>query len=206
MNWDRIETEARAALDHVFARLRPEIERAAADVVACLRAGGKVLFCGNGGSAADAQHMAGEFVNRFLRERAPYAGLALSTDTSVLTAIANDYAFDQVFAKQVAALGRPGDILFGFSTSGNSAVVLRAFEAARAQGLRTVAVTGGAGGRLASLADRVLSIACTPSTPRIQEGHLFVMHLLCELVEEEMERNEERGTGNAERGTRNEKR
>ncbi len=179
--------ECLRVLEHVMGPMRDEVESAAVEIVACLKSGGKVLFCGNGGSAADAQHLAGEFVNRFLLERKPYAGLALSTDTSVMTAIGNDYHFDQIFEKQVQALGRKGDILFGISTSGNAANVCKAFVAARALGLRTLALTGGTGGKLAPLADRALSISCTRSTPRIQEGHLLVMHALCERMEELIE-------------------
>ena len=184
MDLAQIQADYRAVADAIFGPLRPAIEAAADDLVAAVRAGHKVLFCGNGGSAADAQHFAGEFINRFLLERRPYAGLALTTDTSVLTAIGNDYGYDQVFEKQILALGRPGDVLVAISTSGNAANVCRAARAAKAAGLRTLAMTGGTGGQLAGLADRVLSLACTPSTPRIQEGHQLMMHLMCESVEE----------------------
>ena len=184
MDLAQIQADYRAVADAIFGPLRPAIEAAADDLVAAVRAGHKVLFCGNGGSAADAQHFAGEFINRFLLERRPYAGLALTTDTSVLTAIGNDYGYDQVFEKQILALGRPGDVLVAISTSGNAANVCRAARAAKAAGLRTLAMTGGTGGQLAGLADRVLSLACTPSTPRIQEGHQLMMHLMCERVEE----------------------
>ncbi len=184
MNLNQIEADYRAVADSIFGDLRPEIEAAADDLVAAVRGGHKVLFCGNGGSAADAQHFAGEFVNRFLLERRPYAGLALSTDTSVLTAIGNDYGYEQVFEKQILALGQPGDVLVAISTSGNAPNVCRAVRVAKAAGLRTIGMTGGKGGKLADLADRVLSIACTPSTPRIQEGHQLMMHIMCERVEE----------------------
>ena len=177
-------TDYRAVADWVCGPLRPDIEAVAGELAARVQAGGKVLFCGNGGSAADAQHFAGEFVNRFLRERRPYAGLALSTDTSVISAIGNDYGYELIFEKQVQALGRPGDALVAISTSGNAANVCRAVQAARALEILTVGLTGGSGGQLAGLADRLLSIACTGSTPRIQEGHQLVMHLLCERVEE----------------------
>jgi D-sedoheptulose 7-phosphate isomerase len=186
MNWDAAAAESRAVLEHVYGPLRLAIEQTAAEMVGCLRAGGKVLCCGNGGSAADAQHLAAELVNRFLLNRRPYAGLALTTDTSVLTSVGNDFGFEQAFEKQVQALGRRGDLLVGFSTSGNAENVLRAFAAAREAGLRTLAITGGTGGRLAAVSDRVLSIACTRHTPRIQEGHLYVLHLLCEIVEAEL--------------------
>lgn len=187
MNWEQIQREHAAVVAEVFGRLRPDIEAFSAEVVAALRAGGKLLVCGNGGSAADAQHIAGEFVNRFLIERKPYAAIALSTDTSSMTAIGNDYGFDQVFEKQVLALGRAGDILLGISTSGNAANVCKAFETARTLGIRTVALTGGSGGRLALLADRLLSISCTRHTPRVQEGHELSFHLFCERIEELME-------------------
>ena len=184
MDWARIATEYHAVADWVCGPLRPDIETVAGELAARLQAGGKVLFCGNGGSAADAQHFAGEFVNRFLRERRPYAGLALSTDTSVISAIGNDYGYELIFEKQVRALGRPGDALVAISTSGNAANVCRAVQTARELGILTVGLTGGSGGQLAGLADRLLSIACTASTPRIQEGHQLVLHLLCERVEE----------------------
>ena len=187
MNWEQIKTEHESVVNEVFGRLRPEIEAFANEVVAALRAGGKIMICGNGGSAGDAQHIAGEFINRFLRERKPYAAIALSTDTSSMTAIGNDYGFEQVFEKQVQALGRKGDILLGISTSGNAANVCCAFGAAKRIGIKTVALTGGTGGRLALLADRILAISCTKHTPRIQEGHELTFHLFCELIEEMME-------------------
>ena len=184
MDWTRIAQDYQAVAGHVLGPLRPQVESLAGELAARLQAGGKVLFCGNGGSAADAQHFAGEFVNRFLRERRPYAGLALSTDTSVISAIGNDYGYEQIFEKQVRALGRPGDALVAISTSGNAANVCRAVQAARELGLLTVGLTGGAGGQLAKLADRCLSISVTASTPRIQEGHQLLIHLICERVEE----------------------
>ena len=184
MNWAQIQADSHAVTDLIMGPMRPAIEAAADELAACVRAGGKVLFCGNGGSAADAQHFAGEFVNRFLLERRPYAGLALTTDTAVLTAIGNDYSYEQIFEKQILALGRPGDALVAISTSGNAPNVCLAVRAAKAAGLRTLAMTGGKGGKLAGLADRVLSISCTASTPRIQEGHQLVLHLICERVEE----------------------
>lgn len=187
MNWDSIAVDHLAVLDQVFNELRPLIEQAAADMANCLKAGGKVLICGNGGSAADAQHIAGEFVNRFLRERRPYAAVALSTDTSILTAIGNDYGYDQVFEKQVVALGKAGDILLAISTSGRAANVIRAAQAARARGMRVIAMTGGTGGDLLPLADVKLNISCTRHTPRIQEGHLLMYHAFCERIEELLE-------------------
>jgi D-sedoheptulose 7-phosphate isomerase len=184
VNWDVIAADCLAVTHEALTRLREPVEQVAADLAACLREGGKILLCGNGGSAADAQHMAGELVNRFLLDREPYAAVALSTDTSVLTSIGNDFSFEHVFEKQVRALGRPGDALVGFSTSGSSANVCLAFEAAREQGLLRICLVGGTGGRLPALSDRCLRIASSTSTPRIQEGHHVLMHLLCERIEE----------------------
>jgi len=149
----------------------------------CLRAGGKVMFCGNGGSAADAQHLAAELMGRFLADRAPMAALALTVDSSALTAIGNDYGFDQVFARQLRGLGRAGDVLVGISTSGNSANIVAAFEVARELGVQTVALTGGGGGKMATLADLLIN-APSLSTPRIQELHIAIGHTICELVED----------------------
>ncbi|MFH0909819.1 MAG: SIS domain-containing protein [bacterium] len=191
MDWNKIAEDYLAVAEQVFGPLRETVDAVAAEVVTRLKAGNKVMFCGNGGSAADAQHLAGEFVNRYLVERAPYAGVALSTDTSVLTAIGNDYAYDQVFEKQVQALGKKGDVLLAISTSGNAGNVCKAVEAAKKMGILTVAMTGGTGGKLSGLVDRVLSISCTRSTPRIQEGHLIIMHGFCQRVEELMEGNRE---------------
>ncbi len=156
---------------------------AAADLMTrALAQGGKLLFCGNGGSAADSQHLAAEFTGRFVRDRRPLAAIALSTDTSALTSIANDYAFDQVFERQVEALGRPGDCLVGISTSGNSGNVLRAFAAARRGGLATIGLLGRDGGRLAALSDARIVVP-SRTTSRIQEAHIFIGHNLCALVE-----------------------
>lgn len=187
MDWDGISRDHRAVAEQVFSELRPAIERAAELIVNSLREGGKLLICGNGGSAADAQHIAGEFLNRFLRERRPYAAIALTTDTSTITAIGNDYTFDQIFEKQLEALGRPGDVLLAISTSGRAVNVLRAVRCARAKGMTVIALTGGSGGELAPLAHLPLIVSVTRSTPRIQEGHLLIYHALCERVEELME-------------------
>lgn len=165
--------------------LVPEIERFARFFVETLQNGDKLLVCGNGGSAADSQHIACEMVNRFLVERRPLPAIALSTDTSVLTSIANDYSYDQVFQKQVEALGRPGDLLLAISTSGNAANVNEAVKAAREKGLKTVALTGKGGGDLAPLVDMALVIP-GKSTPRIQESHLTVIHIVCDIIEREL--------------------
>jgi D-sedoheptulose 7-phosphate isomerase len=158
--------------------------RAAGELlVRALAGGGKAMFCGNGGSAADSQHLAAEFTGRFVRDRRPLAALALSTDSSALTCIGNDYGFDQVFVRQVQALGRPGDCLVGISTSGRSGNVLRAFEAARAGGIATLGLLGRDGGPLAALSD-VAVIVPDETTARIQEAHIMIGHTLCGMVEE----------------------
>lgn len=186
MDWDRIAADALAVLHESLTRLRGPIEGASERLADCLRAGGKVLLCGNGGSAADAQHMAAEIVNRFLLDRAAWPAIALTTDTSALTAIGNDSGFDAVFERQVQALGRPGDALVAFSTSGRSPNVLRAVVAARRRGLWTLAVTGGDGGALAREADASLCVSSSSHTPRIQEAHQLILHLLCERIEERL--------------------
>ena len=154
-------------------------------MVKCLVNGGKILACGNGGSAADAQHFSGELLNRFERERPALAAIALTTDTSTLTAIANDYSYDQVFSKQVAALGHPGDVLFAISSSGNSANVLRAMEVARERDMRVVALTGKGGGEMARALGPDDVHICVPHTQtgRIQEVHLLTLHCLCDGID-----------------------
>lgn len=178
----RSELTALSGLFGAFAEQTPAIAAAASLCVEALRAGGKVLFCGNGGSAADAQHLAAELVGRYRLERKGLAALALTTDTSVLTSVANDYGYDDVFARQVEALGRRGDVLVGISTSGRSTNVLRAFAAARKLGLKTVAFTGGSGGEMVEVAD-ISVIAPTAVTCHVQEMHIAAGHLLCGLVE-----------------------
>jgi len=154
-------------------------------LVGCITAGGKVLACGNGGSAADAQHFAAEFVGRFERERPGLAAIALTTDSSILTAVGNDYAFDVIFAKQVQALGSPGDVLLCFSTSGNSSNVIAAIEAARAKDMTVIALTGRKGGRIREILTETDVHICVPHdrTARIQEVHLLVLHCLCDAVD-----------------------
>jgi len=161
------------------------IARAAQAMSASLRAGGKVLACGNGGSAADAQHFAAELVNRFERERPPLAALSLAADSSNLTSIANDYAYEQVFEKQLRALGRKGDVLLAISTSGNSPSVVRAAAAARELGLVTVALTGRGGGKVGAALGAGDVHVCVPHerTMRIQEVHLLVLHCLCDGID-----------------------
>jgi D-sedoheptulose 7-phosphate isomerase len=143
---------------------------------------GKVLIFGNGGSAADAQHLAAEFVNRFQVERPPLAALALTTDTSILTAVGNDYDFQEIFAKQVRALGKPGDLAWGISTSGNSPNVVAGLAAARELGLKTLALSGREGGPVAAAADMALTVPSS-DTPRVQEVHITIGHVLCDLVD-----------------------
>jgi len=163
--------------------LAPEIAAAGGLLVEAIKGGGKVMFCGNGGSAADSQHLAAELSGRFLKDRAPLAALALTVDTSALTAIGNDYSFAEVFARQLKGLGRKGDALVAISTSGNSANVLEAAKAARALGVKVVAFTGAAGGKLAALADIAIKVPAD-RTDHIQEMHIAVGHLLCGMVEE----------------------
>ena len=150
-----------------------------------LKAGGKALACGNGGSAADAQHFAAELVNRFEAERPPLAGLALTTDSSTLTSIANDYAYQQVFAKQVRAIGRRGDVLLAISTSGNSANVIEALHVAHELGVKIIALTGNGGGKMGPLLTAEDVHICVPhkNTARIQEVHLLVLHCLCDAID-----------------------
>ncbi|MBU2497914.1 MAG: D-sedoheptulose 7-phosphate isomerase [Proteobacteria bacterium] len=142
----------------------------------------KLMICGNGGSAADAQHLAAEFVNRFMLERPPLPAIALTTDTSVITSIGNDYSFDDIFSKQIKAIGVEGDLLLAISTSGNSANVISAIKTARSQGLYTVGLTGGDGGRIRGLADLTLVVKSN-TTARIQETHILAGHILCQLVD-----------------------
>ncbi len=161
----------------------PDIARFAELIQATLSRGGKVLFMGNGGSAADSQHLAAELVGRFQTERRGLAAIALSTDTSILTSVGNDYGFERVFSRQVEALCRPDDLLVGISTSGNSANVLKAIEEGKKIGAVTVAMTGEGGGKLAAICDLTLAV---PSrvTARVQEAHILIGHILCELIDD----------------------
>jgi len=158
------------------------IASAASAVLAALQSGGKILLCGNGGSAADAQHIAAELMGRFKKERRALAAIALTTDTSALTAIANDYDFSDVFARQVEGLGRAGDVLVAISTSGNSDNIIKAVKAAKARGLAVIAMTGEGGGALALLGDHALKVP-SGETSHIQEMHIAVGHMMCALVE-----------------------
>lgn len=166
-------------------RIMPDVERALEMVRGTVRAGGTLFFCGNGGSAADAQHMATEYVVRYMRDRRAYPAVALTTDSSLLTAAGNDFGFDSIFARQVDALAKPGDLLVIHSTSGNSPNVLRAAEAARARGVSVLALSARDGGALRELADHSVVVP-TSRTDRAQELHMCIQHLICEIVEEEL--------------------
>ena len=170
------------------AELSEPIMRAARLFAQSLKAGGKALACGNGGSAADSQHFIAELVNRFERERPPLAGVALTTDTSTLTSIANDYAWEQVFSKQIRAIGRKGDVLLAISTSGNSGNVVEAVKAAHEAGVHVVGLTGNGGGKITAALSRSDVSICVPHkvTARIQEVHLLVLHCLCDVIDHEL--------------------
>lgn len=174
--------EHRRVVDEVE-RLLPVIENLSARIVERLREGGRVLLMGNGGSAADSQHIAAELVGRFVRSRRGLPAIALTTDTSALTAIANDFGYERVFERQVEALCRPADVIVGLSTSGESANVVRALELARGIGALTVALSGGQGGRLAEVAEIALVLPSTAAA-RVQEGHALIGHLVCECIDE----------------------
>jgi len=174
---------AHRALFATLDTLQADVDRVAATLAACLRAGGKLMLCGNGGSAADSQHIAAELTGRFVHDRPALAGLALSTDSSALTCIGNDYGFDAVFERQVQGLGRAGDCLILISTSGNSANQLRAAQAARGLGITTLGLLGRDGGQLLALCDDAVVVP-SQTTARIQEAHIFIGHCWCALVEQ----------------------
>ena len=158
-------------------------------IVNCFKNGGKVLLCGNGGSAADAQHIAAEFSGRFYFDREPLFAEALHVNTSYLTAVANDYSFDDVYSRMTKAMGRKNDILIGFSTSGNSKNIIKAFESAHSIGMKTIAFTGESGGGLKNIADYLINVPSN-DTPRIQESHIMIGHIICEIVEEKIFKND----------------
>lgn len=179
---EKIFAESIAVKQETLKKNAQNIAVASQMIIDAFRAGNKVFFCGNGGSAADSQHIAAEFVGRFQKERSAWPAIALTVDTSALTALGNDYSFDIVFSRQLEALGKKGDVLIGISTSGNSKNVLKALETARTMGIKTIGVTGGSGGGMLSLCDISL-VASSPKTARIQEAHLVMFHTICEIVE-----------------------
>ncbi len=180
--WISQELHSVAESFHALAALAPTIAEIAERCAASLKAGGKVMFCGNGGSAADSQHLAAEFVGRYKLERPALNSVALTVDTSILTAVGNDYGYDEVFRRQVEGIGKAGDILIGLSTSGNSRNVLLAFEKASSMGITTVALTGAGGGKMKEAADIALAVPAG-ITNHIQEMHITCGHLICELTE-----------------------
>lgn len=165
----------------ILGSIQVAIER----ISACFQAGGKVLFCGNGGSAADAQHLAAEFSGRFYQDRDALPAEALHTNTSYLTAVANDYSYEVIYARLIQGIGQKGDVLVGLSTSGNSKNIIRAFETARNKGMLTIGLTGAGGGAMAQLSDILISIP-SQDTPRIQEAHMLIGHIICERVEAQL--------------------
>lgn len=178
---DRLDEHARV-LQEIARTKIGDIEKAADLIIASLKNGGKVIIFGNGGSAADAQHIAAELVGKFKMERQALPAIALNTNTSIVTALANDYGYETVFRRQVEALGNKNDIVIGISTSGNSPVVIEAIEAANKMGAKTIGLTGGSGGKLAKAAGFAI-IVPSDDTPRIQEAHITIGHIVCELVE-----------------------
>jgi D-sedoheptulose 7-phosphate isomerase len=183
-----------AAKQKAQEHMLPFVEAAAHKLFRCLMSGGKILLCGNGGSAADAQHFAAELVGRFEKERRELAAMSLATDTSILTAVANDYSYDEVFAKQVRGLGKAGDVLIAISTSGNSPSILNAATAAQDLGLGVIGLTGKQGGKLAQLLSGDDVLLCVPQdrTARIQEVHLLVVHCLCDAIDAMLETSQEK--------------
>lgn len=166
-----------------FENKKNVVEKIALEIASCIKSGNKILICGNGGSAADSQHLAAELVGRFIKERKAYPAISLTTDTSILTSLSNDYSFDKVFERQVEAIGEKGDILIGFSTSGNSKNVISAFELAKKKGIKTIGILGKRG-KIAKLCDIFFDIDGT--TPRVQEIHSILIHIICEMVENEI--------------------
>ena len=179
---EQIFAESITVKEETLKKNLPLIVKSASSIIEAFQNNHKLFFCGNGGSAADSQHIAAEFVGRFQKERRAWPAIALTTDTSALTALGNDYSFDIVFARQLEALGQKGDVLVAISTSGNSKNVIEAVKKAKALGIKTIGVTGGKGGQLASVCDIVIC-AASSKTARIQESHLCIFHSICELVE-----------------------
>ncbi len=185
---EKIKAELKESIEvknQVIKKIVPQIETAAKWMTDSIKNGNKIMLFGNGGSAADAQHLAAEMVGRYLRDRKALPAIALTTDTSVLTSLSNDYGFEAVFAKQVEGLAREGDIAFGISTSGNSRNVIEGLEKGRALGCKTIGLLGCDGGRIADVVDLSIIVPCR-STPRIQENHITIGHILCGLIESEL--------------------
>jgi D-sedoheptulose 7-phosphate isomerase len=182
-----VAAESVALKQRFFAESAPLLVEVGHRMAECLRSGGKVLTFGNGGSAADAQHLSGELVGRFLKDRPALAAVALTTDPSIITAVGNDMGYDAVFRRQVEALGRPGDVAVGISTSGRSPNVVEALRVARERGLLTVGMTGGGGGRLGGLVHYLIDVP-HHETPRIQEVHGMIVHVLCQIIEDAIPR------------------
>ena len=183
MDYDQAAQELKKIINRFFSEQKKEFDQAVALIIQAFRSGHKLLIFGNGGSAAQAQHLTAELVGRFLRERPSLPAVALTADTSTLTAVANDYSFEHVFKRQIEALGRPGDLALGLTTSGKSANVIAAFKQARDMQLKSVALTGLGGQTLAPLVDVLLAVP-SENTPRIQEAHLFILHFLAQEIEE----------------------
>ena len=185
---DIIKADLQDSIDtkkEVLKSLVPQIEAAAKMMIKTIKSGKKVIFCGNGGSAADSQHLAAELVGRFKKNRPALASLSLTTDTSIITAVGNDFGFDTIFARQVEALGQKEDVLVGISTSGNSKDVVEAVKKAKTIGIGTIGLLGCGGGELAKLVDLSISIPGN-NTPRIQESHITIGHIICGLIEKEL--------------------
>ena len=175
--------ESISVKQQILGSLIPQIEKAASAAADCLKQGHKLLFFGNGGSASDSQHLAAEFVGRYEKERRALSAIALTTDTSILTAVGNDYGYERIFERQIEALGQKGDVLFAISTSGHSKNVLKGVQKAKAMGLYTIGLTGGTGGELKTQVDLPLVIP-SKKTSRIQESHILIGHIICECVDE----------------------
>lgn len=184
-NIERFIKESIAAKEAVLKDQVGNIEKAARTIIESLKAGGKLLVFGNGGSASDSQHIAAELVGRFKMERRALPAIALTVNTSILTAIANDYGYDVVFSRQIEALGVKGDVALGISTSGNSKNVIEALKKARSMGIRTIALSGGDGGGMKKEADISVTVS-TKDTPRVQESHILIGHIICALIEDGM--------------------
>ena len=180
---ERVINEHLSTVKNMQQNCSQDIEKIATLCQGALQHGRTIFFCGNGGSAADSQHLAAEIVGRFLKERRGMPAVALTTDTSILTAVGNDYGYEQIFARQVQALVRPGDVVVGLSTSGNSPNVVAAVEVAKTMGAVTIGMTGGTGGKLAELCDACLVVPSNV-TARIQEAHILVGHIICEILDE----------------------